>query len=71
MAKLEARYLLFVCSYFVRHRYLLRYLVATAPWGTVPILEMDGNISIISGEKQLTQTHYKRRKNRKNLMRMP
>jgi len=34
------------------------------------ILEMDGNISIISGEKSLRQTHYKRRKNRKNLIKM-
>lgn len=31
------------------------------------ILEMDGNISIISGDKNLKQTHYKRRHNRKNL----
>ena len=31
------------------------------------MLEIDGNISIISGEGQLKQTHYKRRKNRKNL----
>ncbi|MGK4568011.1 DUF421 domain-containing protein [Flavobacterium sp. 3HN19-14] len=34
------------------------------------ILEMDGNISIISGDKNLKQTHYKRRKNRRSLMRM-
>ena len=34
------------------------------------IMEMDGNISIISGDKRLKQTHYKRRKNRKNLTRM-
>jgi uncharacterized membrane protein YcaP (DUF421 family) len=34
------------------------------------ILEMDGNISIISGYKSLIQTHYKRKKNRKNLTRM-
>lgn len=31
------------------------------------MLEIDGNISIISGEDKLKQTHYKRRKNRKNL----
>lgn len=31
------------------------------------MLEIDGNISIISGENNLKQTHYKRRKNRKNL----
>jgi len=31
------------------------------------MLEVDGNISIISGESNLKQTHYKRRKNRKNL----
>lgn len=31
------------------------------------LLEMDGNISIISGQNQLKQTHYKRRHNRKNL----
>jgi len=31
------------------------------------MLEIDGNISIISGESNLKQTHYKRRKNRKNL----
>jgi len=31
------------------------------------MLEIDGNISIISGEDHLKQTHYKRRKNRKNL----
>ncbi|MDI1255737.1 MAG: DUF421 domain-containing protein [Flavobacterium sp.] len=34
------------------------------------ILEMDGNISIISGDKTLKQTHYKRRRNRKNINRM-
>ncbi|AWA30676.1 DUF421 domain-containing protein [Flavobacterium magnum] len=34
------------------------------------ILEMDGNISIISGDSKLSQTHYKRRKNRKSLTRM-
>jgi uncharacterized membrane protein YcaP (DUF421 family) len=32
------------------------------------MLEIDGNISIISGEKDLKQTHYKRRKNHKNLI---
>ena len=32
------------------------------------MLEIDGNISIISGDKNLLQTHYKRRKNRKNLV---
>jgi len=32
------------------------------------MLEVDGNISIISGDKELKQTHYKRRKNRKNLI---
>ncbi len=31
------------------------------------LLEMDGNISIISGQHTLKQTHYKRRHNRKNL----
>lgn len=31
------------------------------------MLEIDGNISIITGENNLKQTHYKRRKNRKNL----
>lgn len=31
------------------------------------MLEIDGNISIISGDTNLTQTHYKRRRNRKNL----
>jgi uncharacterized membrane protein YcaP (DUF421 family) len=31
------------------------------------LLEMDGNISIISGLHTLKQTHYKRRHNRKNL----
>jgi uncharacterized membrane protein YcaP (DUF421 family) len=34
------------------------------------MLEIDGNISIISGEGKLRQTHYKRRKNRKNLVTM-
>ena len=34
------------------------------------ILEMDGNISIIAGKNGLKETHYKRRKNRKNLTRM-
>lgn len=34
------------------------------------MLEVDGNISIISGTENLRQTHYKRRRNRKNLMRM-
>lgn len=34
------------------------------------IMEMDGNISIISGDHNaMRQTHYKRRKNRKNLIR--
>jgi uncharacterized membrane protein YcaP (DUF421 family) len=32
------------------------------------MLEIDGNISIISGDKNLKQTHYKRRKNHKNLI---
>ena len=32
------------------------------------MLEIDGNISIISGEENLKQTHYKRRHNHKNLM---
>jgi uncharacterized membrane protein YcaP (DUF421 family) len=32
------------------------------------MLEIDGNISIISGEKDLKQTHYRRRKNHKNLI---
>src|SRR6187431_178337 len=32
------------------------------------MLEIDGNISIITGEKNLIQTHYKRRKNHKNLI---
>jgi len=32
------------------------------------MLEVDGNISIITGDKNLKQTHYRRRKNRKNLM---
>lgn len=32
------------------------------------MLEIDGNISIITGEKKLKQTHYKRRKNHKNLI---
>lgn len=31
------------------------------------MLEIDGNISIISGEHNLKQTHFKRRHNRKNL----
>ncbi|NMH29060.1 DUF421 domain-containing protein [Flavobacterium sp. SE-s28] len=31
------------------------------------MLEPDGNISIISGEKNLRQTHFKRRRSRKNL----
>ena len=31
------------------------------------MLEIDGNISIISGDKNLTQTHYKRKHNHKNL----
>jgi uncharacterized membrane protein YcaP (DUF421 family) len=31
------------------------------------MLEIDGNISIISGEKNLKQTHFKRKHNRKNL----
>jgi uncharacterized membrane protein YcaP (DUF421 family) len=31
------------------------------------MLEPDGNISIISGDKTLKMTHYKRKKNRKNL----
>lgn len=31
------------------------------------LLEIDGNISVISGQNQLKQTHYKRRHNRKNL----
>ncbi len=34
------------------------------------MLEIDGNISIISGENNLKQTHYKRRRNRKNLTMM-
>lgn len=34
------------------------------------MLEIDGNISIISGSENLKQTHYKRRRNRKNLVRM-
>ncbi|AWI26404.1 DUF421 domain-containing protein [Flavobacterium pallidum] len=34
------------------------------------MLEMDGNISIISGDKNLSQTHYKRKKNRKSLTRI-
>src|SRR5204862_4443000 len=33
------------------------------------MLEIDGNISIITGERNLKQTHYKRRRNRKNLIR--
>ena len=32
------------------------------------MLEIDGNISIISGESSLKQTHYKRRKNHKDLI---
>jgi uncharacterized membrane protein YcaP (DUF421 family) len=32
------------------------------------MLEIDGNISIITGEKNLKQTHYKRKKNHKNLI---
>jgi uncharacterized membrane protein YcaP (DUF421 family) len=32
------------------------------------MLEIDGNISIIIGDKMLKQTHYKRRKNHKNLI---
>ena len=32
------------------------------------MLEIDGNISIISGDKNLKQTHYKRRKNHENLI---
>ncbi|WP_281239859.1 DUF421 domain-containing protein [Flavobacterium praedii] len=32
------------------------------------MLEIDGNISIITGDKMLKQTHYKRRKNHKNLI---
>jgi uncharacterized membrane protein YcaP (DUF421 family) len=32
------------------------------------MLEIDGNISIISGENNLRQTHYKRRKNHENLV---
>ena len=31
------------------------------------MLEIDGNISIISGEKDLRQTHFKRRRIHKNL----
>ena len=34
------------------------------------MLETDGNISIISGDVRLRQTHYKRRHNRKNLTKM-
>ncbi|PKB15002.1 DUF421 domain-containing protein [Flavobacterium sp. 5] len=34
----------------------------------IAMLEIDGNISIISGDKVLKQTHYKRRKNHKNLI---
>ena len=34
------------------------------------MLENDGNISIISGENNLKQTHYKRKRNRKNLTMM-
>jgi len=36
----------------------------------IAILEMDGNISIISGDQNLKQTHFKRRRNRKNLAQM-
>ena len=32
------------------------------------MLEIDGNISIITGDKDLRQTHYKRRKNHKDLI---
>lgn len=32
------------------------------------MLEIDGNISIITGDKGLKQTHYKRRKNHKDLI---
>jgi uncharacterized membrane protein YcaP (DUF421 family) len=32
------------------------------------MLEIDGNISIITGDKDLKQTHYKRRKNHENLI---
>lgn len=32
------------------------------------MLEVDGNISIITGEHMLKQTHYKRKKNHKNLI---
>jgi uncharacterized membrane protein YcaP (DUF421 family) len=32
------------------------------------MLEIDGNISIITGENNLKQTHYKRKKNRENLI---
>lgn len=34
------------------------------------MLEPDGNISIITGDRSLKQTHFKRRKNRKNIERM-
>lgn len=34
------------------------------------MLEIDGNISIISGDTDLKQTHFKRRRNRKNLTMM-
>lgn len=34
------------------------------------VFEIDGNISIISGNTQLRQTHYKRRHQRKNLAEM-
>lgn len=34
------------------------------------MLEPDGNISIITGDKSLRQSHFKRRKNRKNIVRM-
>lgn len=32
------------------------------------MLEIDGNISIISGDKNIRQTHYKRKHNHKNLV---
>jgi uncharacterized membrane protein YcaP (DUF421 family) len=34
------------------------------------MLEIDGNISIITGDTTLKQSHYKRRKNQKNLIRV-
>jgi uncharacterized membrane protein YcaP (DUF421 family) len=34
------------------------------------MLEIDGNISIISGDKNLKQTHYKRKRTHKNLSRI-